>query len=113
MDTLLVRLKPYDPRRGYVLKRYCYAGIRIHVERGWYRVQKAIGDYLRTVRQAWNDPFSPLAFDVCTDEEAKALDVKEEAETKVRKSATDELKVVPARDERPAPPVDSKGKKSS
>lgn len=26
METLLVRLKAYDPRRGHVLRRYTYAG---------------------------------------------------------------------------------------
>ena len=47
MDTLLVRLKPYDPRRGCVLRRFTFAGIRFQDERGWYRVEKRIGEYLR------------------------------------------------------------------
>ena len=34
METLFVRLKPYDPRRGYVLRRYTYRGIKFHEERG-------------------------------------------------------------------------------
>ena len=48
-DTLLVRLKPYDPRRGHVLRRYTYAGIKFHEERGWYRVSKDVAAYLKTV----------------------------------------------------------------
>jgi hypothetical protein len=97
METLLVRLKPYDPRRGHVLRRYTYAGIKFHEERGWSRVEKPVGDYLRTVHQLPSDSYSPLAFDVCNEEEAKAIDAAESDASKVKRSATDELKVVPAR----------------
>ena len=97
METLLVRLKAYDPRRGHVLRRYTYAGIKFQPERGWYRVEKPVADYLRNVRQLPADEFSPLAFDVCTDAEAKALETTETEEATVKKSASDELKVVPAR----------------
>ncbi len=106
MDTLLVRLKPYEPRRGHVLKRFTYAGIKILEERGWHRVAKEVGEYLRSVKQVPTDTYSPLAFDVCTDDEAKALDVKEEAENKVRRVATDDIKLLAARGE-PAEPVTS------
>ncbi len=99
METMLVRLKPYDPRRGHVLRRFTYAGVKIHEERGWHRVTKQVADYLRGVRQVANDEYSPLAFDVCTDEEAKALDTREEVESKVRKSATDDVRLSPARNE--------------
>ncbi len=99
MDSLLVRLKPFDPRRGHVLRRFTYAGVKIHEERGWYRVSKPVGEYLRSVRQVASDEYSPLAFDVCTEEEAKALDMREEVETKVRRSATDEVRLSPARND--------------
>ena len=55
-DTLLVRLKPYDPRRGHVLRRYTYAGIKFQEERGWYRVERPVAEYLRAVRE-----FLPIA----------------------------------------------------
>lgn len=48
-DTLLVRLKPYDPRRGHVLRRFTYAGIKFQEERGWYRVERPVAEYLRAV----------------------------------------------------------------
>jgi len=96
-DTLLVRLKPYDPRRGHVLRRYTYAGIKFQEERGWYRVEKAVAEYLRNVREVPSDRYSPLAFDVCTEAEAKALEAAETEASKVKRSATDDLKVVPAR----------------
>jgi len=99
MDTMLVRLKPYDPRRGHVLRRFTYAGVKIHEERGWHRVSKQVADYLRGVRQVNGDEYSPLAFDVCTDEEAKAVDAREEVETKVRRSATDDVRLSPSRND--------------
>ena len=97
METLLVRLKPHDSRRGHVLRRYTYLGIKLHQERGWYRVATEVAEYLRGVHQVASDEYSPLAFDVCTDEEAKALDTREETETKVRRAAADEIKLSEAR----------------
>ena len=96
-DTLLVRLKPYDPRRGHVLRRYTYAGIKFQEERAWYRVEKIVADHLRAVRQVSTDEHAPLAFDVCTEVEAKALEARESDAAKFKRSATDDLKVVPAR----------------
>jgi len=89
MQTLMVRLKPYDPRRGCVLRRFTYRGIKFHEERGWYRVDKAIAEYLRGVRQVPGDSNAPLAFDVCTEAEAKALDAEQDAAATTRKRATD------------------------
>jgi hypothetical protein len=78
---------------------YTYSGVKIHEERGWHRVSKAVADYFRTVKQVAGDEYSPLAFDVCTDDEAKALDARQEVETKVRRSATDEVQLSPARND--------------
>ncbi|MGN6107862.1 MAG: hypothetical protein ACTHU0_22330 [Kofleriaceae bacterium] len=97
METLLVRLRRFDPRRGNVLRRYTYAGIKFHEDRGWYRVEPQVAAYLREVHQRPDDPHSPLAFDVCTDDEAKALDARDKAAATPRKTATDEIKVSPAR----------------
>lgn len=107
METMLVRLKPYDPRRGNVLRRFTFRGIKFHEERGWYRVEAPVAEYLRGVHQVPTDQFSPLAFDVCTEADAKALEATQAEETKVKRSAADDLKVVPARPTTPpaeAPP---------
>ena len=93
MDTMLVRLKPYDPRRGHLLRRFTYRGIKFQEERGWYRVSKDVAEYLRGVRQVVTDEHSPLAFDVCTEAEARELDAREKEEGAVRKSATDNIKL--------------------
>ncbi|MCG8419635.1 MAG: hypothetical protein MJE77_17015 [Proteobacteria bacterium] len=97
METLLVRLKPYDPRRGYVIRRYTYRGIKFQQERGWYRVQKDVADYLRGVRQIAQDEHSPAAFDVHSPEEAKVLDEREKEQNETRQAATDHLKLSVAR----------------
>jgi len=99
METLLVRLKPHDPRRGHLLRRYTYRGIKFQEERGWYRVEKSVADYLRDVRQTPGDEHAPLAFDVCTPEEAQALDAQEKEATVTRKAATDDIKLSAARTE--------------
>ncbi len=93
METLFVRLKPYDPRRGNVLRRYTYRGIKFHEERGWFRVPKDVADYLRSVHQVPGDEHSPLAFDCCTEAEAKSLDAKEKESAVTRKTASDDIKV--------------------
>jgi hypothetical protein len=100
METMLVRLKPYDPRRKFVLRRYVYAGIHFLVTRGWERVPKEIADYLRGVRQKEFDPYSPPAFDVCTHDEATAIDARERAESATRRTAFEAVAVV--RPRRPA-----------
>jgi hypothetical protein len=98
METLLVRMRPYDPRRGYVLQRYTVAGIRFQAERGWYRVERSIGEYLRAVHEVPGDEHTPLAFAVvATDAEAAALDAQETHGASAKRAGLDELKVVPAR----------------
>ncbi len=90
METQLVRLKPFDASRRHVLRRYHYAGHSFREERGWHRVTKEVADYLRTVRQVADDAGSPLAFDVATEEEARALESAEE-EAKRRHAAADPI----------------------
>ncbi len=87
MDSLLVRIKPRDPHRGHVLRRFVYRGIRFETGKGWYQVRAEVGEYLRTVHQHAHDPHSPLAFDVCTEAEAKALDEQEAEATKPARPA--------------------------
>ena len=97
METLLVRLKPYDPRRGHRLRRFTYRGIKFQEERGWYRVDKPVADYLRKVRQVASDEHAPLAFDVCTADEARALDAREKDAATPRKTADGDIKLSEAR----------------
>ena len=86
METLLVRLRPLDVRRGTALRCYTYRGIRFHVDRGWYRVPRDIAEYLRGVRTLDTDPNAPLAFDVSTEEDAKRVDAEEQAKAQAARA---------------------------
>ncbi len=97
METMLVRLKPRDARRKFVLRRYAYAGIHFHETRGWYRVPVEIADYLRAVRQLEFDLYSPPAFDVCTEAEAQAIDARERESAGARRMAMDAVPLSVAR----------------
>ena len=92
-QTMLVRLKPYNPKCGFFLRRFSYRGVRLQEERGWYRLNGEVGEYFRGVRQVDIDPNSPLAFDVCTEEEARALEEKERKEKRRRARVRDAIAV--------------------
>lgn len=115
-EQMLVRLKAHDPKRGHHLRCYSMAGMKFLATRGWYSVPAEIADYLRTVRQIDNDAMSPLAFDVCSEAEAQALEVREQeereqrsatraitAEPRPRISARETARREPRRDEATAP----------
>jgi len=100
-ETRHVRLKPYDPRAGYVLKAYAVnVGRKLpaRFDAGkWYEVPKVMADYLSTVRERENKPHSPLAFDVCKDaKDAKALLRREELERQRGKKPEDAVDMATA-----------------
>ena len=101
METYLVRLKPYEPRRGVVLRRYSYRGIAFHEARGWYRVTKEVADYLRGVRQIAGDIHSAPAFDVCSEEEAGHLEAQQASEAQARKKAAEAIDATIADEAKP------------
>ena len=80
-STMLVRLKTYAPKQGYVMQRYLAFGIRIEAGRGWYEVPEHVARYLAAFHEIPDSPESPLAFDVCTSEQAEAM---EEAERRAK-----------------------------
>lgn len=89
-DKMLVRLKPYDPKRRHVMQSYTHApsALRFEAARGWYRVDASIAAYLKTVPQLENDPDSPMAFDVVTEDQGKQLDERETRSKEQRASAS-------------------------
>lgn len=84
----LVRLKPYDPKRGHVLRRFTAFGVRFDEARGWYRVSDEVAAYVATVHEQPGFDYTPLAFDVCTEEEALALEIREKREQDERAIAS-------------------------
>lgn len=109
-DTMLVRIKKYNPRRGYVLRRYVYAdrktGIRyrFYEDRGWYVVPARIAKILADIHSRVEDPESPFAFDVVTRAEAQRIDVAETVEEEPRATATRARSATDARSAAVPPP---------
>lgn len=91
MANKLVRLKPVNEkteRKGYKVRIYSIFGLRFLEERGWYEVSEDIAAQLAELHQEHYDLDSPDLFDVCTPEEAAAIDEKEaEAEAIARSTA--------------------------
>lgn len=85
----LVRLKPYDPKRGHVIRRYTAFSIRFEEARGWYKVADEVAAYLGTVHQVPGDEDSALAFDVCSEEEAQRLETAEKKKAEERARAAE------------------------
>jgi hypothetical protein len=101
-SILCVRLKTHQPRAGHVLRQLVYRGILFRAGAGWNKVSEGVGEHLRSVRQRAHDPHSPLAFDVCTEEEARRLDAQD-AERNMAVTPVDKARVAVARDEAGAP----------
>lgn len=73
---LFARLKPYNPKQGYILNRYHFQGnLFVGGERPtWYRVDDELGRRLKTDEQETGR----AAFDVMTGEEKSVIDKVEE-----------------------------------
>lgn len=93
----LIRLKPLDKKRGHVIHRYTAFQTTFEEAKGWYRVPDHVAAYLATVHQLANDEDSPLAFDVCTRDEAEQIDAAEKKKAEERARAA-EPNVAMARD---------------
>ena len=85
----LIRLKPLDKKRGHVIHRYTAFQTTFEESKGWYRVPDHVAAYLATVHQLANDEDSPLAFDVCTQQEAERIDTAEKKRAEERALAAE------------------------
>lgn len=68
--TLVVKMVPYNPQKGFKLKRYHAKGRLFENDGKWYKVDAELADFLRTVHSVPRLPSSPLAFLVMTEAEA-------------------------------------------
>ena len=93
----LIRLKPFDAKKGHVIRRYTAFQTTFEEHKGWYRVSDHVAAYLATVHQMADDEDSPRAFDVCTKEEAERIDAAEKKKAEERARAA-EPNVATARD---------------
>jgi len=89
-ESIWVRVKPYNPKRGYRTKTYSVFGYRFQEGKGWYKINKTviwgeganrktidIAAYLRGIHNNAEDEQTPLVFDVCTEAEATAITASE------------------------------------
>lgn len=77
-----VRIKPQNKRRGILRKRHALRlnGQTHHFKAGrWYEVSEQLATALKKCRQIAGDPDSAAVFDICTREEADAIDEQEAA----------------------------------
>lgn len=94
-ETMFVRIKPYNPRKGYVLRRVTVEGQRFDEDR-WYEVGAEFAARLEKLRQKDHKPESPPAFDVVTREQADEMDARRRREAE--RSAATATKVTSTRD---------------
>jgi hypothetical protein len=85
----LVRIKPFDPKKGHVIQRYTAFSIRFEERRGWYKVSDEVATYLATLHQRPGDSDSPMAFDVCSEEEAQQVESAEKKKAEERARAAE------------------------
>lgn len=85
-----VRLRPYEPKTGHVVRVYSHRVgdkfVSFSAAGVWHRVNVALAEELRQIRQDPMESNSQFVFDVCTEEEARALDAKAEAERAAAKA---------------------------
>jgi hypothetical protein len=134
-EVIFVRIKPRNKQKGLRMRRFRVFALQFNESQGWYKVSRWMSgevggapnaprvqlvdmrEYFANVRNTENED-SPLAFDVCTEEQAKAID---EAERKaaeprrksanptdlttsdVRPAAVDATKRGPGRPRKPRP----------
>lgn len=75
-ETMHVRIKPYSKKKRQLCRRYTVFGVKFELKKGWYLVNKKVAEYLADVT-ADGDPDSPTIFDVCTHDQALAIEERE------------------------------------
>lgn len=99
-DTVLIRLRPYDPRRGCVLRQYTTHGLHFREAEGWYTIDRAVAEALRDEKQppVGDTPpeLVPPAFDVREQADAVALEAAEEKAKQERAKAASPRHIGPA-----------------
>ncbi len=72
--TKYVRIKPFNPQKGFKSKTYTFQSQIFREEKGWYEVSDKLAAKLVDITNEPYNPESKPVFDVCTPEEAQALE---------------------------------------
>lgn len=99
MSTVLVRIKPYDPRRGNVCRTYTIHSMKFEESKGWYEVERELAEsMLAPAKQPPSGNISqeltPALFDIMEKETAVAME-RAEAKKKVVKAAAETPNAMP------------------
>jgi hypothetical protein len=89
--TMLARLKPYNKKRGHLLRILNYRGIKFEATKGWYKVDDATAAFIASVHQDQNDNESPLAFDVMSQDDARNMETAEAKQKEEKAKASDPI----------------------
>lgn len=89
----LVRLKPFNPKKGYNMRSYTLKGIQIREENGWHEVPDDVADQFANIHADPENADTPFAFDVMSRDEAISFEQKEKRAQQERASASDPIRV--------------------
>lgn len=95
-ETMIVRLRPHDKRKGQVRRTYTYQSKTYHAG-CWYKVDAGTAKYLATVL-ATDAETSPLSFDVCDKREDAGEIEERERQERLRLASPDETGTLSIKD---------------
>ncbi len=72
-----IRLHPFNPQKGFKVKRFGYRGMRFQSEKGWYQVTDEFAEEIKDFTQTLTDPDSKPLFQIASEVEAKKLSMKD------------------------------------
>lgn len=93
-----VRLKPYNPRKGFVTQRHARGNDLFFiggVRPNWYEVDDAVAEELKGDRQFHNDPDSKPLFDIMTKEEKEQVAAEEQHQVLAQLGAVGQTVLMP------------------
>lgn len=90
----LVRLKPFNPRRGFTLRSYTLKGVKIDESSGWFEVPDELAAEFAEVHSDPSNPDTPYAFDVMTPDDAVRLEAEQRKLAAQKATAEAPIKVV-------------------
>jgi len=70
---MFIRIHPFNPKRGFKIKRFNYRGQKFESERGWYQVEDDFAEEVRDLKQNPYEEDSKPVFEVADEDGAKAL----------------------------------------
>jgi hypothetical protein len=103
----LVRVKPYAPKKGHLVRRIVYRSRLFRADRGWYEVDDAFAKELATLKQPDSSQYHGVnqpVFDVTDLSGAEELDKQDVQQLKATPAA-------PYKVEPPPPPAPAKGQR--